>query len=684
MSMLNTSHMYIPNKDRPDYLPPSGYVVIKCRHNAHSNFLEHLSSLMKGHVKDHGEFDGNHTPILTAELPPNLGRQLPNMAQVANSTKKGKCICQRFKLEPHQLHCTHTAPTQAGRTQHVISTDTNIIAQRYPRLAKVLQLPDTYVPNEIEQAGDNKDLLDRTLAKINEWSEAVAPAAKHKYIQWIGPYQKKANQALIHRHKSRPISTDPIPAGWEEEYQQAMADGLVITQCDKSNQLAFMCSHLPAVILKTQVDLPTRYARAHGETEKTIRKKNQKAFGAIYKGTTEVHKKLPMVKPTWKNHKVKEDPSHPYIESTFRTVTSYYHRGNAHQQKDLSSILGELEDFHCKGPDTHIVSSSTDFNLKLKRKIEMHATADVVGMFDQLNSRYAAYAITTLLKEMYEHKRITMGRNAHLRILANGKAIWSKSQPDRLNTRHFPITRVTALLNYLLQNDYVTALGRVWKSVTGVPMGGAAASRIASLTAFFAERIPLARLRQRYPNFQYYRYADDIYYTFRKSTFDLYFAGAFAAAGFTLKHEKPEGPNQKINFLECTVHLPLTTDLLQEAWTTHYNRKYNLFPRNRWLPHRGSATSTANQKRQMESLIRRIYHNTSRLHDFVDKLRDINLQHKEYSKKDIAKSTLNILTNTHICRYELTATEMGALHKCIRLMHTCYVPSRPHTHIFKK
>lgn len=65
-------------------------------------------------------------------------------------------------------------------------------------------------------------------------------------------------------------------------------------------------------------------------------------------------------------------------------------------------------------------------------------------------------------------------------------------------------------IRYLLKNDFISACGTVWKSVTGVPMGGNAASRISSLTAYFAEREPLAQIKRDIAGAQFFRYADDI------------------------------------------------------------------------------------------------------------------------------------------------------------------------------
>lgn len=107
--------------------------------------------------------------------------------------------------------------------------------------------------------------------------------------------------------------------------------------------------------------------------------------------STPLHPDLPIINPTVKHYKPKKDNAHPYIEWKYRTVTSYRNRGCVNQQLDLSNILAEVEDFHHSDHSSHIVTSSVDSNMKLKRNIKQHATADVVGLFDALDSDYATH-----------------------------------------------------------------------------------------------------------------------------------------------------------------------------------------------------------------------------------------------------------------------------------------------------
>lgn len=681
--MLHKNDIYIPRKDRDDYEEPTGYIVIKCHHNWHSNFLDQLAGLLVKHVATHGTFDNNVPPLITKEFEVNLGRRLPNVSRFANKKNKSTCICDKLRPAATQLHVCTTVRTRSGRERHLIQSDTKLLRPYYPKLAAVLDLPTTFVPNLPKQHGDLHDILNRMLAKLNEWAMAVAPEATEEYKEWIKPFHTAALDSIAKGHQTKPTIPDPAPDGWEEEYRQATRDGLAISTCDKSNGFVYMCSCLPPAMLEMQVDVPERYTRAP-VTPKMVFIKHKKAFRRIYGEDTPLHSDLPIINPTVKHHKPKKDNTHPYIEWKFRTVTSYKNRGCANQQLDLSNILAEVENFHHSGYASHVVTSSVDFNMKLKRNIKQHATADVVGMFDALDSEYATHALSTLLQEMYTSKQSQLGPHAHIRLLPNGRVRWSKDRPNKKDSRHFPVTKVQYLIRYLLKNDFISACGTVWKSVTGVPMGGNAASRISSLTAYFAEREPLAQIKRDIAGAQFFRYADDIYYTFDEFTFNLYFAGAYAAAGFTLEHERGKGITRAINYLETTIHLPRPTDVDQDAWTTHYSKKQELFPQDRSLPHRGSASSVSGQKQQLANLVRRTYHNTSRIVDFVRSIHTTHIRHPEYPRRDIVFSVLSILNNTRgRSRFDLHTADIKDLRKCLYLMHTKYVASRTHTHILR-
>lgn len=242
-----------------------------------------------------------------------------------------------------------------------------------------------------------------------------------------------------------------------------------------------------------------------------------------------------------KTHKYKKDKSHDRNENSLRPATSYDERGNAYQQIDLARVLRVVERFHCDVWDSHVVTSSVDFHLKRRQRVSEHATADMRGMFDALNLEYAAKAIRQLTKECFDDARSTHGTHAHLVIANNGKVEWASTRPVRRNPTHYTEEKIYHLLRYLLNHDYVTAYGRIFRSTNGCPMGGNASGIICSLTAFFAERGPLRALKRAHPLAQMFRYADDAYFTISSWLFRLYFAGAYRAAGFELEFEEAEG-----------------------------------------------------------------------------------------------------------------------------------------------
>ena len=646
----------------------------------HTNFLDTISHLLHRHVELHGGFDNNIPPLLVPQCPPNLGRGVPNFVKAANSVKLGKCLCERIRPRQEHLHKIHTAPTRTGRTQHFYTTDPEIISQIFPGLSALARLPISHIPNDPIRLGDMQDLLNRAIAKLEEWAYAVAPDATGDFPDWIQPFRKAAEDVIQGRHHTITRHNDGLAEGWEDDLAEAYAQGLVLSKPDKLKGWAFMCSHPPHPLLREFMENPDRYESVQ-ETAKSIKAKNLKAFKRIG-CTIEQYDQLAALIPMMKTHKLKIDWLHPYSEHKLRPATNYSNRGNAHQQRQLAAVLRVVEVFHCGAPDSHIVTNSVDFHLKLKSNIETMGTSDCVGMFDSLNLKYAANAIKQLVSECYVDKQRTHGPNAHLVINTSGRATWSRSKPNPRNPTHFTQEKIIHLLRFLLNNDYVEAYGAVFRSVKGCPMGGNASGIICSLTAYFAERKPYRQLRLAYPTAQLFRFADDAFHTISKWLFELYFAGPYKAAGFTLEHEEPGGETGAINFLESTLHLHPTKSLLPIA-STHYNRRTSLSRSERIYPHKGGCTSIRSLHTQVASYARNVYHNTDSPRVFIERMVASHRRHHEYSLREISKAALRILNNTIRNRFLLSPRNILHLAKCIQHGRTQYIPSLAYTHFLK-
>jgi hypothetical protein len=196
-----------------------------------------------------------------------------------------------------------------------------------------------------------------------------------------------------------------------------------------------------------------------------------------------------------------------------------------------------------------------------------HHTSDMVGMYDALNIDYAISAITHLTRETFAN-RISKTSAPTFLVVTKKSAKWRRGKPNRRNPAHFSLKKVITLLTFLLKNDYVIVCGRIWRSVSGCPMGGPASSRICSLTAYFVERKVLRVLRLFHPSYYIRRYADDVWFNFSIQIFIIYFAAPYAAAGFTLKFDSPSGPTQALPYLECMVHSK------PQPHTSHYSKRY--------------------------------------------------------------------------------------------------------------
>lgn len=668
-------HTYIPKRLRPDYSKPTGYIAIKCKNNQDTNFLDHLSSLLRGLRPFLGKYA---PPMVTPEMSRNLGSTLPDIKTQANlpTPLGGSCICELFHPSNNQCHATQAAPTSTGRTHHIIETDVGLLVPHYPALAAALKLPTTYIPNEEAQAHDKPDIIKRLLAKLNEWAHSLAPKEKREYIEWIGHFKREAEMAIY--HPIAPAQADPLTGNWRADLIRARKDGICISKCDKSNSFVWMCSTLPDTLLQVFMSNPARYEESK-LTAKQVTQRNKLHFKDIFGSALDPLANLPLLIPSIKNHKAKKDHSHPYREWPIRPVTSYANRGNSIQQKILSLLLSEVENFHYGHASSHVVKSSVDFLQKLRLDIPTQYSFDAVGFFDNLDLQYASYAIGQLLKELYAHKQATH-RHAHMRInRSRTRVYWVHTKPKRSAANHFPIAKVHRLLDYLLNNDYVTALGKIFRSVAGCPMGANASSKICSLVAYFAERTPLREVRMLIPNAQMHRYADDIHVAFSKWIFELYFTDAYAAAGFTLEAEEPIGLDRALPFLEATIKLGSGGG----SSSQHYSQRQVKFAKDRMLPHKGGATSSKSQRTQLQGLVRRQYHSASNsLTSFLGSLKGIRARHPEYTGNEVSRAARAVITNTEERPYDLTSTDLSDLLTCIRLDHYEYDAHHHHTRIY--
>ena len=621
--------------------------------------------------------------MLVPRLPLNLGRTLPNINSLANKPDQPPrpCICELLHPTEAQLHCMPSTPTVTGRTRHVIQTDVTLLRGRYPALAEALRLQKSFCQNEPRQSGDGHDLLRRLLAKLDEWGLTMSSGDRQAYRAWVADFTFEAT--LVLEVVPSPREPDPLQGDYMRDLQRAKRDGICISTLDKSNGFAWMCDRLPSTLLQAFMDNPDRY-ECTTFTQKMIYIKNAKRFKEIYGESFNPLSLLPLLIPTLKNHKDKKNLGNPWIEWKLRPVTSYANRGNMRQQRDLSLLLAEVELFHCPAATSHVVTSSVDFLQKLRCDLDEQHTFDAVGMFDSLNLSFAVYALSELLQELFEHKRASYGEHAHMRFNQRRNRItWSRARPQRKNSMHFPQQRVKLLLRYLLHNDFVYALGKVYRSIAGCPMGANASSKVCSLTAYFCERHPLRDLCLLHPNAQLHRYADDIHINFATLLFKLYFEGSYAAAGFTMELVDTKGVDRRLSFLETEIHLGVLGSQ-DTPWCSHYSKQKEIFIFERSLPHGGDASSRRSQYSQLQGTIRRIYHNTDLFSSFIADLQSLSRRHPSYTGREFAKGMLSVLENTTANRYNLTTPELNNLYKSLTRKQFAYLQHQSHTAVYNR
>ena len=646
--MLQPKHMYKSAKQRAkeDGEPmPNKFITIQCRNAIQTNYLAICATINKNNP-----FQDYLPPSIGPELPKPLAVTIPTMMADANTLSRRPCICDKVKPPTKLLHETAAPPTSTGRTRHLISADP-VDFPMYPGVQALLRLPKNFTPNAIADGLDEEEILRDLIAQLDAWHFSVCPDNTRDFRAWLFDI-KSACMKRMKRHTTTKLK-DPFGPEDKKDVEQAIKDGLSIGITDKGSGFIAVCNHLPQVMLAEFMENPDRY-KPSPLSQKQVARMHEKNFLKIYGVAQTVHSKSPMLSPTYKHHKDKKR-KHEFKEYPIRPVTKYNGFGTQHQQQDLASILTILEKHHCFTPDRHVCTSSDDFLQSLPMTFETQTSSDIVGMFDNLDLEFAIYALNILLDELFE-----ANPRSHIRLRRNGTAYWCKQRPDPMNDRHFPIQRIKALLKYLLLNDYVVAFDKVFKSISGCPMGAPSSGKICSLVAYFCERDILKAIRKRKPETIFRRYADDVWTTLSKQAMQIHLAGTYKAAGFTLEYEEPAGPTKELSFLEVSVHLGTR----HEPYTTHYSKREVKFPHERTLPHKASAMSKMQQQCQLTALIRRKYHSTTHITHFVHNLCSIHKKHKEYTISEITKATFKVFERTTQPRY--TIPDQRDLGRCIK------------------
>ena len=543
-----------------------------------------------------------------------------------------------------------------GRTRHLFTHHPEVIEKILPGLAALIKLPRSFIPNQPEQVGDAEDMLQRICDQLDEFHQNIAPENRRQSKEWINKYKQDVRNTP--KLPSRSIKPNPLNSSWQDDIKKSKRMGIAIGLQDKSKLMIYMCSKLPHYFLMKDIKNTEAYLPCPLSI-KQINKQHSKAMKRIYKSKVHIHPKPPVAQNTYKTHKKKKEP-HPFNEAKGRIVTNCFQRGLAQQQQHLSTILTIIETFHYnRVPGLTTCTNTTDFMLALPRNIHRHYGYDAVGFYPSMNIPFGIHAIEILIKETFKAQP-RFNKRTHIRI-SFGKAKFSNAQHDPKNHSHFTLSKIIALLRYLLKHQYIHAADQMWRQIEGCPQGGASSQKITSLVAYYTERQAFPIMRKHNPTAILSRYADDIYSNIHPNTFNIFMAAAYLQAGFTMEHEIPTAESSfELPFLETKIIFNIN----KKARTMHYSKRDILYPTDIVLPHRGGATSIAHQRAQLKSYIMRVYHTTSNVSDFMKILLNTHTKQPEYTTHEFATAAEDILKNTEGNRYGLTHTQMPNMRRC--------------------
>lgn len=601
-------------------------------------------------------------------MPANLMRFIPNANKIAHSkpTHDTDCICDYINPKDCFLHQMELPTNPKGRTRHLFTQNPEVIGKLLPGLAELMKLPRSFIPNQTEQVGDAEDMLQRIADKLDEYHQNIAPELRRESREWIEKYKQDVRSMA--KQPRGGIRPNPLGSTWQADVKDSKRMGIAIGLQDKSKLMIYMCNKLPHYFLMKDITDTEAY-QPSPLSIKQVNQKHAKAMKRIYKTKVDIHPKPPIAQNTYKTHKKKKE-THPFNEAKGRIVTNCFQRGLALQQKDLSTILTIIEEFHYNRiPGLTTCTNTIDFLRALPRNIHKHYGYDAVGFYPSMNISFGIHAIEMLIKETFKAQP-RFNKHTHIRT-SFGRAKFCNAPHDPKNKSHFTMSKIIALLRYLLNHQYIYAANKMWKQIEGCPQGGASSQKLTSLVAYYTERKSFPIMRTQYPNAFLSRYADDIYSNIHPEIFNIYMAAAYRQAGFTMGHEIPLAENSfELPFLETKISFSH-----KKARTPHYSKRDIHYPTDIVLPHRGSATPIAHQRAQLKSYIMRVYHTTSDVSDFMRILLATQNKQPEYTTREFATAAEDVITHTQQNRYALTHTQINQMRMCfMQKIHT----SKPH------
>ena len=141
--------------------------------------------------------------------------------------------------------------------------------------------------------------------------------------------------------------------------------------------------------------------------------------------------------------------------------------------------------------------------------------------------------------------------------------------------------------------------------------------------------------------------------------FNLFLRDEYLKAGLTAIFTYASGENLSITFLETRVCM------LPYPHTRFYSQRVELFSKELSAPHRGGAASQVSYRKQLYSLIRRVYNAESTLWGFAETVIALAKKHQQYPTRMFALAAIYTLTHTKLNRYRLPKYSFNHLFYCI-------------------
>ena len=370
-----------------------------------------------------------------------------------------------------QMSCDcHSSPFQNSSFEHVITGDMNIIEDE--KLRELCSYGTKFRENPLLNIGGIKKAVSKSFDSLRTRVARKLSISFSCLRKWRNKFVYVFSSKLMACSVKQTYRL-PVLSNVNSKNELArLKDKYVITVVDKaSNNFAFTCKIFHYLKLATELGMDnispgndTYVHSSSSENELVSDIKQDLSKFRIVPAVSE--SKLALLYHIPKFHK--SPPKMRYIAGNVSTVTS--------QLDKLVALILKM----CKNHFINLCQKSEAFS-GVKYVFDVQTSMEVKGMFDQArDAQFISINDFSTLYTLFDHKHLLgnmkwlllkLSKNSNLRHikLNYSKAWWVLGNAEGIV---FSLEEVLEMIEYLVKNSYIKAIGNIFRQAKGIIMGG--------------------------------------------------------------------------------------------------------------------------------------------------------------------------------------------------------------------